>query len=180
MTELEWDTNCTECNRRHMQLMWRRGDLGNLKRKAGRARVPDHGYADRLAEGKEMVADAEARFEEHLAEAHPDGIVKEPRKIADVRRKKSIPEGKVKCPSCGKAVSPVGTRLRRHKDKDGWPCPEMRVPGVEVKLTEAPPVQITDRKADVSPKGECRECGKWLPGERSICGRCSLLQGHAS
>lgn len=131
----------------------------------------------------------------------PDGIETAPRKIADVRRKKPPPEGKVRCSGCGKYVTQHGMRLRRHNDKSGFPCPEVRVPGVEVHLSEVPPVNLppepkwrpaSPSRASAGPRREkdeparldagssCRECGKWLPGERSLCGRCSVLQGRAS
>lgn len=198
---LDWDPACSECNRRHMQLMWRQGDLGSLRRKAHRMAAPDHGFADRLAAAKSDVEDAEARFEEHLAEVHPDGIEGPERVVKPKREPKPIPEGKVRCEACGKVVTVLGVRLRRHKDSSGFPCVNMRAPGAELHLSDAPPVNLppepkwrpaTRARATAAPRREegeparleagssCRECGKWLPGERSLCGRCSVLQGRAS
>lgn len=94
--------------------------------------------------------------------------------------------GQVRCPICRNGVR-LTTRgnLYRHADLFGNPC------GNRSTLTPvhvvAPPIVLPPerygdpRKAQPRAEGEpsrldvgssCRECGKWLPGERSLCGRC--------
>jgi hypothetical protein len=84
-----------------------------------------------------------------------------------------LTEGKGRCPACRNAVTVLRTgTLRRHSDLFGNPCWNQHLTETPVRIGELPPVVIaTDAK-----KGECRQCGKWLPGERSLCGRCSVLR----
>jgi hypothetical protein len=97
-----------------------------------------------------------------------------------------------RCPLCMRpvGVTPRG-RAGRHVDQRGDSCPGS---GLVVRDNEVPhelpPVSIADRP--VQPRGEviphadaavegaarldvgssCLTCGKWIPGERSYCGRC--------
>ena len=103
----------------------------------------------------------------------------------------ALKAGKVRCPVCRNAVSvnPTGT-LRKHADLFGEPC-HNRASGEATGIT-APPVVIPDPRRFVAEPAtneaerverpahrsrldvgsECTECGKWIPGERSLCGRC--------
>lgn len=198
MTARDFDPACEDCNRLHMNLMWARGDFGDLRRKSRSQRAGADVF-DRLAAAKTELTEKTAAFEAHAAEVHPDGFgrVSMPRAALTARPKaKPVPEGKVVCETCRKPIGVVGDRLRRHKDKTGFPCPNLRVPGQTTALVEPPPpvhlprlsarsAQGRARRGESEPSrldvgGQCRECGKWLPGERSLCGRCSVLQGRAS
>lgn len=99
-------------------------------------------------------------------------------------------EGKVRCPSCRNVVTPTSTgRLRRHRDLFGSDCLNI-ANGEDVTLAEIPPVIIppppapsSGRRTKNDPKppsrldvgSTCQSCGKWLPGERRLCGRCQIL-----
>jgi hypothetical protein len=60
-----------------------------------------------------------------------------------------------------------------------------------IRIEELPPVVFYERSKPPTPPtpkptpakaksyGECRECGKWLPGERRLCGACSVSRGLA-
>lgn len=90
------------------------------------------------------------------------------------------PDGKVRCPSChaNTSLTQLGY-LRKHRDLAGFPCTNKR-PLVDVQsLDVLPEVSLVDHRASTpdSPRGrdawgECRECGKWLPGQRTLCGLC--------
>lgn len=99
-------------------------------------------------------------------------------------------EGKVRCPACRNLTSltPRG-RLRRHRDLFGLDCPNTGT-GEPVTLDEVPDVVIPDASAPVArpPRPDekkasrldvgstCQGCGKWIPGERRLCGRCYALK----
>ena len=94
-----------------------------------------------------------------------------------------IPEpltpGRVRC-ICGRAVRVnSGGRIRRHNTPAGEPCAHIAGYGT-AEFDVLPPVQMPPKRSPQQPKSAprldvgstCRECGKWLPGERSLCGRC--------
>jgi len=197
----EFDPACDECNRTHMNWMWARGDFADLRRKLRSPRAGADLY-ERMAVLKVELVQKEAAFEEHCARVHSDGFGEETesRVIQRLRRpvKKAalIPDGKAKCMACRKVVSVVGgTRLRRHKEPNGDQCPNVQLgeghvlkgPAPEVKIPRlsARSAQGRERRDESEPSrldagSNCRECGKWLPGERILCGRCSVSQGRAS
>lgn len=161
---------CRLCKNLDTQRAWAQRDLGRLKKVASRARRPDN-IADLLAAAKTDVVDKEAAFEEHVWEAHEGSPqLGRPAKPVGVQRRGVA--GKKPCALCGKQVSP--TQRREHTAPSGEPCPgvaQKSVP-VQVHLDDVPPVLVAPHYA--AKKGECRECGRWLPGERSLCGRCSV------
>jgi hypothetical protein len=107
--------------------------------------------------------------------------------------RKPLPEGRVYCHACDGAASLTPNKhLREHRTPQGDPCPN-RTSGLEprVHLNEIPegfvhqPAPHTVARTK-RPEGEpsrldvgtgCRECGKWLPGERSLCGACYVKNG---
>lgn len=105
----------------------------------------------------------------------PIGTGNPARTSAAVVAPPALADGQARCPACrnGAHLFANGT-LRRHRDLFGNTCWNRRAPGSEVHLTEVPPVVINAHAT--AEKGKCRECGKWLPGERSLCGRCSVLR----
>lgn len=99
-----------------------------------------------------------------------------------------LEDGKVRCNACAAVVgvTPNG-RTRDHKTPAGEPCAYRVTYKQPVDLAEVPEVVIP-----VAPKrwdwtgrvgrnpdsrldngSECEDCGRWLPGERRLCGRCS-------
>ena len=90
--------------------------------------------------------------------------------------------GQVRCPVCrnGVGLTPTG-RVRSHVDLFGNLC-HNRSNGEHLHV-EAQPVVLDDGNAQPLIKADagslCRECGKWLPGERRLCGRCFAM-GDAS
>lgn len=103
----------------------------------------------------------------------------------------TLREGQVRCPVCRNATSltPRGY-LRQHRDLFGDTCtnkatgervPFVAPPVVLPRVRTGPvrdPANTPERykrppgesRLDVG--SECRDCGKWLPGERILCGRC--------
>lgn len=106
---------------------------------------------------------------------------------AFVKIPEPVPEGKVRCAGCSAvvAVSKNG-RTREHHTPAGEPCAYRVVYAQPVAMDEAPPVELPQRKRPARSKrpprepsrldagSNCRECGKWLPGERQVCGACSV------
>lgn len=109
-----------------------------------------------------------------------------------VRRPEELEDGKVRCNGCGRVVglTSVG-RTREHRTPAGEPCAYRVVYGESPAIDELPPVNVppqkrdgyrslrrpTERPARSEPSrleagSECQDCGKWLPGERIVCGRC--------
>lgn len=109
---------------------------------------------------------------------------------AFVRIPEPLEPGKVRCAACSKVVTLTKNgRLRKHKTPDGKEdCPYSVVYGKRVTV---PKVQIviptrkgapTSRQAarykpELPPSrldvgSTCEECGKWIPGERRLCGAC--------
>jgi hypothetical protein len=103
----------------------------------------------------------------------------------------SLADGQVRCPACRNAttLTPNG-RLRKHVDLFGNECGVRsagRPTGIvapPVSLPPAAPVRVpatqpassaVDGRSRLDAGSNCRECGKWLPGERSLCGRCYAL-----
>lgn len=102
-----------------------------------------------------------------------------------------------RCPVCRNGVATTVTgKLRKHVDLFGADCYN-RNPGDLPPIGEVPPVvlpRVRDRQAGAQSRtarpdeerppsrldagSECRECGKWLPGERSLCGRCYATGGR--
>jgi hypothetical protein len=98
--------------------------------------------------------------------------------------------GQVRCAACGRGVTPtVNKKLRAHNAPDGTPCAHRAFYAEPVALDEIPPIVIgpepkyrepRPRKASeprppsrLEAGSECVDCGRWLPGERSLCGRCA-------
>lgn len=96
-----------------------------------------------------------------------------------------------RCPLC---LRPVGVTARgragKHQDRRGDDCPGGGLVVRDNELPdELPPISLTPSGAprgDVVPSSgpavegsarldvgsHCLTCGKWIPGERSYCGRC--------
>lgn len=110
-----------------------------------------------------------------------------------------VPDGKVRC-DCGAVVGLTRNRkIAAHHTPRGEPCPLRTSYAEPVVLDRLPPVvmpgQQTARPTDADEPhvaeaafvdlsrleggSKCRECGCWLPGERSICGMCGVrLKRH--
>ena len=106
-----------------------------------------------------------------------------------------LADGQVRCPVCRNATkrTPTG-RLRMHNDLFGLRCYN-RNPG-DLAHVDAPPVVLPPERGDrpsERPKAAepaerrasrldagslCQECGKWLPGERRMCGKCFVRFGR--
>lgn len=108
-----------------------------------------------------------------------------------------IPEelepGKVRCNGCGKVISLTKNgRTRRHKTPAGEPCAYVVTYAKPIELIERPEIKIRptpkytpgrdpavrgpqgpDPYSRLEAGSECEDCGRWLPGERHVCGRCS-------
>lgn len=104
-----------------------------------------------------------------------------------------LPEGKVRCPSCGRPVkvNPNG-RITAHNDRDKFPCPH-RWYGKPVELTEIPPVNLPPAPKEPAPRvyvprapddptrqvtGHCHTCDKRVPWGRLFCGQCLRKRGR--
>ena len=108
-----------------------------------------------------------------------------------VRIPEVLPDGKVRCPLCYRVFHPTATGgVRMHRDPEGVDCPFRG--GGEASIDEVPPVVVpphppkrnawvprdpaTPSRLDSG--SNCEDCGKWLPGERRLCGQCSLAKGR--
>lgn len=97
-----------------------------------------------------------------------------------------LEDGKVRC-LCGKAVKPTSAgRLARHLTPSGDDCTHFASYRDPVRLDEVPEVVLpqprepAEKPEKPAPRldvgSACKVCGKWLPGERSLCGRCSVTR----
>lgn len=91
---------------------------------------------------------------------------------AFVRIPAPLEPGKARCNGCSAVVSVTKNGwLRKHRTPAGEPC-AYRANYRRVKLDEIPDVQLPGKRPGAA-YGECRECGRWLPGERTLCGQCA-------
>lgn len=189
-------TRCQTCARLDVQLTNVLRDLGYAK---GLLRRNGNKYGGRyiseLATAKTAVKTAEGNLADHIDAEH-DGVRPErDRAVMEnvhVAASPDIPDGKAKCPSCSKVVAVINeTRLRRHMASAGYQCPNVQMadaPPFEYVMPEVKIPRLTPGSGHARAKRDeyepsrlevgshCRECGKWLPGERSLCGRCSVLR----
>lgn len=106
-----------------------------------------------------------------------------------VRIPKPLGEGEVHCAACFQVVTLTKNgHTRKHRTPAGEDCAYRATYGQHVQLDELPPVTFrkprtaTGKPRDKATKdpsrleagSRCRECDKWLPGERSLCGRCAV------
>lgn len=108
-----------------------------------------------------------------------------------------LPPGKVRCLGCSAVVSLTKNgHIRAHRSPAGEPCAYRATYVKPITLTDVPPIAVperrkppgrkpkpdlprpapvvTDSRGNAVPyRGECVDCGKWLPGERTVCGRCA-------
>lgn len=108
---------------------------------------------------------------------------------AFVRIPAPLEPGKVRC-VCGRVVALTKNRhLRRHQTPAGEPCAHQATYAPRPHLTVVPPVKLpqgatarTNPNQSRRQAGEparldagstCEDCGRWLPGERRLCGRCT-------
>lgn len=113
-----------------------------------------------------------------------------------VRIPAELPPGKVRCAACWAVctVTPTG-KLRAHKSPAGEPCAHRATYATRAPLDSLPPVVLPPVRTDPRPRepktppkprvapprepsrldvgSSCTDCGRWLPGERSLCGRCA-------
>lgn len=123
-----------------------------------------------------------------------------------VRIPEELADGKVRCLGCSAVVTltPNG-HIRRHKSPAGEDCAYTSTSYAEpVHLDALPPVvvppqrsggtrsQIKRRAPKARPKAadveqdarlaprnnECVDCGRWLPGERTVCGKCARIRNE--
>lgn len=113
---------------------------------------------------------------------------------------KPLEDGKARCPGCSAVIAVTKNgRLRKHRAPSGEDCAVATVVQPQFHLDELPPVVIPEQRTsgrkpprrktldDLVPAdaangatyGECVDCGKWLPGERTVCGWC-YVQRNAS
>lgn len=115
----------------------------------------------------------------------PVGVRHQLRNVVDVP---ALKPGQHRCPVC-RAGATLTTRgsLRAHNDLFGDRCwnkatgeatgitaPPVVVPAGNTSPLPRPPSEAS--RLDVG--SSCRDCGKWLPGERSLCGRCYAIGGR--
>lgn len=128
---------------------------------------------------------------------------------AFVRIPEPLEDGKVRCLGCSAVVGLTKNgKIRRHKTPAGEDCAYTVSYAAPVKLDRLPPVSvppesrprarttIRQRKAGPDPSSiandsrlaprnnECVDCGRWLPGERVLCGKCqrrrNIKKGRAT
>lgn len=100
--------------------------------------------------------------------------------------------GQARCAGCSRAVALTRNgKLCAHRDSRGDDC-AYTTHVSDVQLDELPPVVLpkprgrtrnTERRPTNEPSrldvgSNCRECGKWLPGERYLCGACYAKKGR--
>lgn len=191
---------CVECNKLDSRLAWTESDLarakGLLRRNGNRF---DGRYVTQVATARAAWEKAQGDLADHVEQVHDGVMPKADRSVLDrlrapVKKPKPIPEGKAKCTLCGKVATLLngGRRLRKHKTPSGDACPSIAAPDATRGLTVAPPVNLQPlktsgraRRDESEPSrldagSECRSCGKWLPGERQLCGRCFATKKRAS
>lgn len=105
-------------------------------------------------------------------------------------------DGRVLCLCGGTAKVLKSGRLSKHRDPRGYECPikaygrevVVDVSQVEVDVPPAPKSWEREERARHREPGEpsrldagssCEDCGKWLPGERRLCGQCFIKRGNA-
>jgi hypothetical protein len=105
---------------------------------------------------------------------------------AFVRKPEPLEPGKVRCLGCSKVVTLTKNgKIRAHRTPDGKEdCAytatygrKVSVPKVQIVIPPQPRGPGERAARDRGPSrldagSNCRECGKWIPGERSLCGAC--------
>lgn len=111
---------------------------------------------------------------------------------ADTPPSRPLPDGKVRCPSCGQVTSltPRG-HLRRHDDGAGVECPQRvwrgerdgpvpKAPPVVIPPMGSPPGSGAKPKPKPTKPGGPRMCQlceeRPVTGERRYCGRCAATR----
>lgn len=173
------DTRCMDCNTRRFHLIEARADLRTYLHRQAHDR---HGndYSGVVAQMRGNLAETLRLAESHLAEPHAAASPRDVPRPTRARR----PDDRVTCPACGGKAKPNGTNaIRSHRTPGGDKCSrrllavDVTPPPIVLPLEPRPPSRASQPKAERGPArldagSECRECGKWLPGERSLCGRC--------
>lgn len=169
---------CPQCAKHAFEVIEARNYYKKVAHSAAYDRR-DRDWTDKLAHERDELAERVRRAEEHLDEPHEEPE-QHPAKTPRVRRAKAD-DGKVTCPTCGGRATPRGeNQIGAHHSPWGRSC---RRRLLKVSIDELPPVNIRKRGRPSPKRSEgtparldvgsnCRECGKWLPGERSICGAC--------
>lgn len=108
-------------------------------------------------------------------------------RVGTVKAAPALREGQVRC-ACGAATTLTRMgRVRKHKTPAGDECPMQLHAGhdLDVDVSSVPIVVPPERGGNgrtavererepsrLDAGSNCRECGKWLPGERILCGAC--------
>lgn len=194
-------TRCQACVKRETNLIWAQA---NLSRAKGLLRRHGNQYGGRyvteVTNAKDNVAIAEAALSEHVDGVHDGVMPKSDHPIMERVRlpaSEQIPEGKAKCPACGRVATVIGgLRLRRHVKGHGegrchnvalpevtidFTTPEVHIPRLSsVPMSSAPRARVGRGESESSrsdarlqpPNGQCQECDKTIPPGRRLCGRC--------
>ena len=114
---------------------------------------------------------------------------------AFARIPRELEDGKVRCLGCSAVVGLTKNgHMRRHKSTAGEDCAYTATYAAPVHLDELPPVVVppqsrermtaTQREREressrLDAGSECQDCGRWLPGERMVCGKCQRARNVA-
>lgn len=174
---------CDRCQRTVFNLARARADLRIYLHRAAHAAAGNDYYAPTVEKMRAALCTNYETALLHLSEPHADPQ-EEPAPPPRGRREPK-PDDRVECPTCGGRAKPKGERaIAAHRSPTGGSCPRrllsVDVPIPPVSLPPAPSLSMPSktqprRRSEPSrldAGSECRECGKWLPGERSLCGRC--------
>lgn len=158
-------------------------------------RYPQHAdaYRDVIERARAAIDEAERRLDEHQAEceehARREATKARRQAVGEASGKyefatpEPIPEGRKQCPACHKVLTPTPLGyFRKHTGPSGARCwnknpgdlPPVVAPPVVAPPVTLPPIRAAERVTRLDAGSKCRECGKWLPGERSLCGRCAI------
>lgn len=183
--EVLWD-GCSKCRKLRRELVQAVSDRRTVARKAAND-TRDRDWTGHLERVTAALDSQMAWTEAHLLEPHEAPKRRTPK----VRREPAV-DDRPECPRCGVRVNLNHRgRISAHKAPSGNACPcRMLAVVIEAPPVDLPPVPKPPARASRPPRdpdepsrldagSNCEDCGKWLPGERSVCGRCYVHRTRA-
>lgn len=171
---------CQKCRNVRTQLLRAMDDVRSVVRKRARGARTVHSWEALIAKEQAVLVTNVEFALAHLDLPHAEA---QPR-AATSRRVPKPADDRPTCPSCGSRVNVTDNRIAAHTASSGNACkrrlmepPKVVAPPVHLPPVPHPPSRhVAERAQDnlsrLDGGSECRECGRWLPGERQLCGSC--------